>query len=117
MMYNVNGTLSAISAFGTKMDVTANNVANANSDGFKKSRAILTEGSTGSVQAEIDRVDTPGPSVIEVADGEIKERELSNVDLAEEIPGMIPTQTGYDANLATIETYDEMLGNVIDIIG
>jgi flagellar hook protein FlgE len=36
--------ISALSAFSAKMNVTANNVANVDSDGFKKSRTTLKEG-------------------------------------------------------------------------
>ena len=117
MDLSVNTTLSAVQAFGTKMDVTANNLANVETDEFKKSRAIMSEGPKGSVVVEIEKDDSPAPVVTEVVNGEAKERTLSNVDMAEEITGMIPTQNGFEANLTVIKTKDEMLGTVVDIIG
>lgn len=116
MDLSVNTTLSAVQAFGTKLGVAANNLANVESDGFKKSRATMSEGPKGGVTVDIQKVDSPGPTVTEVVAGETKERELSNVDMAEEITGMIPTERGFDANLTVIKTQDEMLGTLIDVI-
>lgn len=117
MISSVNSGLSALRAFGEKMAVTGNNVANMNTEEFKKSRAILKEGSNGDVQVEVDRVNTPGPTIVEINDGKMTEKELSNVDLAEEISQTILAQRGYEANLTTIKTRDEMLGTLVDIIG
>lgn len=41
--------------------------------------------------------------------------EGSNVDLAEEMAGMIITKHGYVANLKTIQAADELLGELVDI--
>ncbi len=114
MISSVYNNISALFAFGTKMGVNANNLANVNTDAFKKSRADIVETSHGSVEAEVSRVDTPGSLYSEPGDPAI--REMSNVDIAEEIVQTIPTQNGYLANLKMISVYDEMLGNVIDII-
>ena len=109
--------ISAIKAFSVKMNVTANNVANVNSDGFIKSRTTLQEGTFGGVDSNVDPVDTPGYRKPIVEDGQTREVETSNVDLAEEITDSISTQSGYKANLKTIQTYDEMLGTLLDTIG
>jgi flagellar basal body rod protein FlgG len=76
--------ISAISAFSAKMNATANNVANVNSDGFKKSRTTLEEGRFGGVEPDVDEVDTPGYTKRIVDGGQIRDVEGSNVDLAEE---------------------------------
>lgn len=109
--------MSAVSAFSVKMNVTANNVANVNSDGFKKSRTTLQEGTVGGVKPDVDQVDTPGYTKKISAGGEIREVETSNVDLAAELTDSITTQSGYKANLKTIQTNDEMLGTLLDIVG
>jgi flagellar hook protein FlgE len=116
MIYSTDTNLSALRAFDQKLQVIANNIANVNTEGFKKNRAILKDGPRGDVQVDIDRVETPGRSDFELTDGKIMERELSNVDLSEEIPQTIPTQRGYEANLTLFKTQDEMLGTVIDMI-
>lgn len=109
--------ISAISAFSVKMNVTANNVANLNSDGFKKSRTTLKEGPFGGVEPDVDQVNTPGYIKQISENGEIREVEASNVDLAEEFTDLMLTQSGFKANLKTIQAYDEMLGTLLDTIG
>jgi flagellar hook protein FlgE len=116
MTFSIRSTLSAIKAFGEKMGVTANNIANVETEEFKKSRATLVEGPKKNVEVEITQQDIPGPVVVEVTDGQLTERELSNVDLAEEIPQTMIAQKGYEANIATLRTQDEMLKSIIDII-
>jgi len=117
MNFSVENNISALKAFGVKMGVTANNVANVETEGFKKSWALLQEGDSGSVEVDITRIDTPGAIRTEYIDGQQVEREMSNVDLAEEIPATIPTQRGFEANLTVIKTKDEMLGTVLDLLG
>ena len=111
-----NTALSALDGFSTTMAVAANNIANVETEAFKKSRALLQEGERGSVEVDISRIDTPGAIRTEYIDDQLVEREMSNVDLAEEIPEIIPTQRGYEANLKVIKTKDEMLGTIIDIL-
>ena len=41
--------------------------------------------------------------------------ELSNVDLGEEAVNLIIGQRGFEANLQTINTADQMLGTILDI--
>lgn len=117
MISSIGSTLSALTACGKKAGVTADNVANWQSEEFKKSRAVFTEGENKTVEVRIRRIETPGPIVAEVKDGEMVEKELSNVDLAEEIPQTVISQRGYEANLKTVSVQDEMLKSVIDIIG
>jgi len=117
MIFSVDNNISALKAFGAKMGVTANNIANVESEEFKKSSALLQEGERGSVKVDISRIDTPGAIGTKYIDDEQVETEMSNVDLAEEIPETIPTQRGYEANLTVIKTKDEMLATIIDILG
>jgi flagellar hook protein FlgE len=116
MTFSIQSTLSALKAFGDKMGVTANNIANAESEGFKKNRATLTEDPEKNVTVNITRSDTPGPVTVDTTSGQLTEKEQSNVDLAEEIPQTVVVQRGYEANLSTLKTQDEMLKSVIDII-
>ena len=117
MITNVSSNLSALRAFGTKMGVHADNVANVNTDGYKKNRAVLKEGPNRSVDLDIERVDTPG-AVYERYEGhERVENETSNVDLAEEFPAVMTTQHAYNANLKVVKTQDEILGSLLDIVG
>lgn len=117
MVSGINSNVSALQAFTKQMAVSADNVANAYSDDFKKSRAINTEGENGQVNTEITKIDTPGPLVEDPLSttGELKE--LSNTDIVEELVNQISIEHGYKANAKVIQNYDEMTGTVIDMLG
>jgi flagellar basal-body rod protein FlgC len=112
----LNTAISALDAYGKRLDVTANNIANLNTDGFKKSRAVFEEADPAGVVVSISRVNTPG-APLPSEDGTSKPRESSNVDLAEEIVNLQTTKHGYQANLKTLKAEDEMLGSLFDILG
>ena len=116
MIGSVNNNITALSALNKRMGVTANNIANVNTDGFKKSRTVFSEGQNGDVKVSINQIDTPGLPNPDAEDDPTRAAELSNVDLTEEIPRMIPTQRSYDANLIAIKTQDEMVGTLVDIM-
>ena len=117
MTFSINNNLSALRAYGAQMGVTANNIANTDSEEFKRSRALLKEGPNQDIQVEISKIDSPGRILTEVIEDELIERELSNVDLSKEITQTVQIQRGYEANLNAIKTQNEMLGSVIDILG
>ena len=117
MTFSVGSSLSALSAYGIKMQVTSNNVANWQSDEFKKSQAVFTEGENSNVKVDIQKVETSGSIIAEIQDGEMVEKELSNVELAEEIPQTVVSQRGYEANLKTIQVQDEVMERLIDMVG
>ena len=80
MICSASNTLSAIKAFGEKMGVTADNVANVETEEFKKRRAVFQEGIRGDLQVEVTQVETPGPTRIEVHDGMIEKKESSKAN-------------------------------------
>ena len=98
------------------MNVNANNVANVNTNGFKRDRAVLEEGRSGEVRVNLSKDRSPAPEDPLAPDAPGVEKELSNVDLADELTGMIPTEMGYKANLETIRTRDDMLGTLLDTL-
>jgi flagellar hook protein FlgE len=104
--------LTAINAFDKKLSITANNIANVNTDGFKKSRAVIEEKETSGVSVFSERVNTPGDIVtIEGVD-----REASNVNLEEELVTLMVNQNNYAANLETVKATDELQGTLFDIM-
>ena len=117
MIPAVNGTLSALQAYKKSMGVTSNNIANVNTEAFKKSRATLTEGVNGGVEVAVDTVDTPGHRYQELDGDRMVDKETSNVNLEEEIPDLMITQRTYEANLKVLQTRDRMLGTTLDIMG
>jgi flagellar basal-body rod protein FlgC len=116
MVPPLDSTLSALQAFGRKLGITAANIANVNTEGFKKSRAVLQEGRYGGVEAGEKRIETPG---LPLETGEVAGavvRESSNVALEEEIPDLITTVYGFRANLKAVKALDEMTGSLLDTL-
>ena len=116
MTQAINAALSALGALGVKLSVTANNIANVNTDGFKKSRAILEDADPYGVTVSISQADTPGGPVPS-ADGTPQMQESSNVDLGEEIVNLNLTERAFEANIKPIKAEEEMTGKLLDILG
>ena len=116
MIPAVNSTLSALQAYKKSMNVTANNIANVNTEAFKKSRATMKEGVNGGVEVNAEKVNTPGHRYQELQGDQMVEKETSNVNLEEELPDLMVTQRTYEANLKVLQTRDKMLGSMLDII-
>ncbi|MCK4503157.1 MAG: hypothetical protein KAU22_08980 [Desulfuromonadales bacterium] len=114
MSLAINNNISALMALGKKQSVTANNIANSETPGFKKSQTVLEAGINGGVTAKIQPVNTPG-TMINQPDGSMEE--MSNVDLTREITDMIPTKHAYAANLKALKATAEMEDTVLDLIG
>ncbi len=117
MISSINTSLSGLLAQQKKVDATAHNVANVETDGFKKSRVTLNEGENDGVSASVTQIDTPGPMVLEQTGGGEEMVEKSNVELTEEIPDLVVARRSYQANLKVIQTQDEMIGSLLDIKG
>ena len=113
----VNSSLSALQAYKKSMGVTANNIANVNTEEFKKSRATMKEGVNGGVEAAVDKVTTPGHRYQVREGNQMVEKETSNVNLEEELPDLMIAQRTYEANLKVLQTQDKMLGATLDILG
>lgn len=93
MMPAMSATLSALEGFGKKLAITADNIANVNTDGYRKKRALSQEGGPGGAA-----------------------REGSNVALEEELPELVVTVYGFKANLKTLKAQDEQLGHLLDTV-
>ncbi|WP_316901295.1 flagellar basal body rod C-terminal domain-containing protein [Pseudodesulfovibrio indicus] len=102
--------VSALSALSTVQEVSANNIANMNTDGFKASSVVLESGpgDQGVEVAAIRESTTPG-SVIDGA-------ETSNTDIGREMVGMITTGRAFEANVAAIRVSEEMTGHLLNMI-
>ncbi len=111
MITGVSASLTALNAFGNKLSYVAHNVANVNTDGFKKTVATITENGQSLPEVTTTRPDTPGPIIDEYG----ITREMSNVDLALEFPQMIVCQRGYEANIASLRTQMDTYKSLLDI--
>jgi flagellar hook protein FlgE len=107
--------LTGLSAFGTKIQSNSNNIANANTDGFKKTKVNNYNVDPQGVKAQVTKVTTPGTSVFQETATGAELVELSNADLATEFVDMNLNSTLYKANLKTIETVNEMTGTLLNL--
>ena len=116
MSLAINVAMTALKALDKKMDVTANNTVNVNTDGFKKSRVDTQEAYPAGVKVTISRTDTPGMPLPD-EEGILPPRESSNVSLEEEMRDLITTPYEYRANIEVIRTEEKMQGTLLDIKG
>ncbi|SDN60869.1 flagellar basal-body rod protein FlgC [Desulfonauticus submarinus] len=124
---NIYPSLSALTSFSTLQDVSANNVANINTPEFKASRADLQTGpeDKGVYVSQIIQSSEPGPLVekIELEQNEttnyVEQKNVlvegSNTDLATEMVNQIINENSFAANVKSIQTYDNMVGSIINI--
>ncbi len=117
MVSGIQSALTSLQAFSMKLENSGNNIANMNTDGFKKGRVLLAERPRGGVSARPEKVDQPGPVVAEQTSAGYEMVEQSNVDLGEEVPDMMRTTRAYEANLKTLQAGDEMTSTLLDIRG
>ena len=105
--------LTAIRALDRRNDVIAQNIANINTDGFKKGRADMVQTTLPGVTVSTPQVNTPGDTVTIDGVG----RETSNVDAGEELIALNVNTRSYEANIQTVKTTQEMQGTLFDIFG
>ena len=106
---------SALQAFGTRINSNANNIANSQTEGYKRTNVTLAAPSQGGVQATVAKVNTQGPMAGGAESG-TPPIEQSNVDLVSELTDMTLNADYYKANLKTIQTADQMSKSLLDIM-
>jgi flagellar hook protein FlgE len=107
--------LTGLQAFSTKLQSNGNNIANANTDNFKKTTVNNTNVAPQGVKAQVNKTTSPGDSVYQATYRGMELVELSNVDLATEIVDMNLNSTMYKANLKTVETVNDMTGTLLQL--
>ena len=102
--------VSGLQAAQFQLAVSANNIASADTAGYKAQRANLTALPAGGVAVAGTTSDpSPGPIQPDGSQG-------SNVDLANEVVGMIQARNLYTANALVIRTADQMYGTQLNIL-
>ncbi|MBW2184373.1 MAG: hypothetical protein JRF49_11000 [Deltaproteobacteria bacterium] len=116
MSINFYPSIAGINAFFKKMDVSANNVANSNTDNYKRRVAHINQDKNGNPETNITIDKTPGlDNPRKSGEPEGPPRKMSNVNYAREAVSMIEAQAGVKANVRTLESKGEMLTSLIDI--
>ena len=105
---------SGIQAAAAKMQATANNVANANTNGYQAQRVDLVE-RPGGVEARSASVDAPNRADAAADSNRTSPvSPPSNVNLADEMVSMVANENFYQANLQALKAADEMIGTLVD---
>jgi flagellar basal-body rod protein FlgC len=107
--------LSGIQAGGRILGVGAHNIANAQTENFKRTQATLEESSAGGVIVSLSQDQRPGPQFT-TGEDPFTLREGSNVELEEELIHTLEATHLIEANLASIRAQDQVLGSLLDIM-
>ncbi|MEG2173210.1 MAG: flagellar basal body rod C-terminal domain-containing protein [Desulfovibrionaceae bacterium] len=119
---------SALQAFGQGMNASAHNIANINTAGFDPLQVGYETGPQGqgvrvsSIEEAAlpfsDRVNGSATAADAVNRSFVVPPEAldsSNTELSREFSTMIATQRAYEANAVSVQTWDAMLGTLVDI--
>ena len=107
--------LSGIQAGGRILGVGAHNIANAQTENFKRTQATLEESSAGGVIVNLTQDHRSGPQ-LPTGDDPFTFREGANGELEEELIQSLEATNLIEANLASIRTQDTVLGSLLDIV-
>ena len=113
--------LSAFTAYGVGTRVSAHNLANVLTSGFKAGRVVFGDlPDRSGVRAEaVQKTSAEGPPVPYGPglpdSGEGGFVEGSTTDVAREMVNLIVNSRTYQANAKTVRTSDEMLGTIINM--
>ncbi len=121
-----DANIQAMQAMEMAMQVSANNVANVNTDGFKAQQVSYETGPDGQGVrvGDVVTISTPGP-LIKTQDltgtgediGTVRDyTQGSNTDIAQEMVNQTLTETAYGANAAAVRTADDMQGILLDMV-
>ena len=94
-----SAALSGLESSTTRQAVSAHNVANLNSDGFRPLRAEQSERRGGGSQAMVSQADDPEP-----------------VELSREIVEQIRARVQFEASLGVLRTSSELTGQLVDLL-
>ena len=94
-----------------RLEVSASNVANVSTDGFKASQVAAQEQASGGVTSQI--VPTGDAPAMMLRGGAMVQG--SNTDLVTELVTQRTALHAYQANLNVLRTNDELLGAVLNI--
>jgi len=119
----LNASYSALQANQFRLDVTANNVANINTDEFKAStvasadNAYINDIGSGTRITGTYAPQRPGPMAVDTASARGGLVEQSNTDLATEMTNMMNARNAYSANTAMGTAIDETTKALMDLKG
>lgn len=97
-MNNVTNTaISGLQTAQLRLNASANNVANAQTDGYRRDVVRTQPQANGGVQAQVEKLPEPGS------------------DLAADLVEQKSAAYAFKANVQVIKTADETLGRLLDV--
>lgn len=115
MIAGMGSALSAIQAGVKILSGGAHNTANVQSEGFKRTRVLPVESADGGITVALDKDSASRPAFFSNEDPSGL-REVSNVDLGEEIISNLQAVHLIEANIASFKIQNKSLGSLLDII-
>ena len=106
---------SALQAESRRLQASAHNRANMNTEGFKSLRVSNVEASRpgAGVETRVERTDTPGPALMD--ESGLVSGEGSNVDLVSEVVTRLTASRAYEANLRSLHNASEQSRSLFEV--
>jgi len=109
-----NAALSGLQAASLQLRASANNIANADTDGYQKQQ-VTTQAGTYGVEVKVEKVGVADAPTNTTDDLGKAADQSSNVDLTDELIEMKAAKNFFEANAKTLQTQENMLGRILDI--
>lgn len=108
---------SGLNAALVGLRVTANNIANAGTPGFRGSRTEFSDITSGGVRTAVLPRETSADHIEPADDGLEDATQPSDIDLTEQLLNMLKYAQQLEAQVDTIRTTHEAEQSVIDMLG
>ena len=115
MINGLDRNLAALQALDRKLKITASNVANVNTRGYRRQQARAESNNVSGTASNLSNFSVPTGQAAHQAGDAPTERPPSDVNLGDEMTHMALGQQAYKANLKTLQARDEILGSLLDI--
>ncbi|WP_456387343.1 flagellar basal body protein [Desulfolithobacter sp.] len=115
MISGVQSAFSGLQASGVRITAVASNVANMNTEGYRRARVLFEEQKTGGVLAVPERVDGSEVSIQMEAPFGLEMVEHSSTDPSRELSDMRQARAMYQAQMKTISAEQAKMDSVLDI--
>lgn len=108
-MNGIQSLIAGLTSALRRINITAHNIANGQTDGFQSIDASTgTVSSTAPGAQSQTRLDLPNSS----AESHLP----SDVDLSTEVTNLIINKNAFEANINALKAQDETLGSILDIV-
>ncbi|MFZ6861405.1 flagellar basal body rod C-terminal domain-containing protein [Undibacterium sp. Ji67W] len=107
---SLSSGLSGLVANSTALDSSANNIANASTNGYTPEVVSFQQGVTGGVSVNISKAGAAAS-----ANSNVDANAPSGTDLTTETVNSIQYKAGFDLNAQVVKTADQVLGTLLNI--